>query len=88
MNLGLSACYLGSLTCPLKLSRQVAEVEASSDYSPITHLSHHCDPPSQPRGRGTRGYTSQGTQMWREMPTASSQQDWAAQIRDASSTQV
>lgn len=62
MSVGLSACYLGSLMCPLKLSRQVPEVEASPDYSPIIHLPHHCDPPSQPWGRGTRGDTSQRTQ--------------------------
>lgn len=59
-SLGLSACYLGSFTCPLKLSRQVPEIEVSPDYSPLTHLPHHGDPPSQPRGREQGGTHPKG----------------------------
>lgn len=36
--MGLLACYLGSLTCPSKLSRHVPEVETSTYYSPTTDL--------------------------------------------------
>lgn len=88
MSLGLSACYLGSFTCHLKLFRQVPEREVSPDYSPLTHLPHHCDPPSQPRGREQGGTHPKGHRCRGRCPTVSSQQDWPAQIRDASSTKV
>lgn len=86
----------GASHMPLKIVQVGTRSRGTSpDYSPVTHLllilctspeDHHREPSSQPQGRRTMAVTSWETQRWRVMPTVSSQQDWPAQIRDASST--